>query len=100
MNNSSRTDTINSLAKAMGIKTVSNYDRSKYNTSTGTIYCNGVPVTVDTISSTIAFFESMREKSTKILNPNAKTVTSYYDIAITALKDLQQKTAEANAPTA
>ncbi len=100
MNKQNRTDTINSLAMAMGVKPIKSYDSSRYNSATGTIYCNGVPITVDAISSTIAFFENMREKSTRIVNPNTKTITSYYDIAISALKDLQQKTAEANAPTA
>lgn len=38
-----RAEMINSLAEAMGVKTVGKEDKEfsrKYNTSTGTIYCN------------------------------------------------------------
>ncbi len=94
MANYNRTDTINSLAAAMGVKTVNTYTQSKYNIATGTIYGDGEHAGQSSISSAITYFESMKDKALRSIAPNSKTVAEYYSLAISALKTLQDNTAE------
>ena len=87
-----RADMINSLALAMGVNTVKQNTNSKYATKTGTIYCNGRPVSDDTITNAINYFEAMRKKCEKSEVRDIKTVATYYSAAIEALEALKLDT--------
>lgn len=89
-----RADTINSLAVAMGVKPVYDYQRNKYNTATGTIYCNGSQYSPELLSSAIAYFETMRSKARSSLAANSEMIVAYCDVAVSALKELQDKRVE------
>ncbi len=84
-----RADTINSLALAMGVNAPRGYDAKKYDTKTGTIYCKDRPVNVDTIKNAIHYFETLKSRCDKSTAAEIRTVGTYYDAAITALKAMQ-----------
>ncbi|MBE5842250.1 MAG: hypothetical protein E7304_12710 [Butyrivibrio sp.] len=89
-----RADTINSLAMAMGVKPVLDYKKNKYNTATGTIYCNGTQYSPELLSQAIAYFETMRSKARSSLASNSEMIVAYCEVAVSALKELQDKRVE------
>ncbi len=89
-----RADTINSLAMAMGVKPVLDYKKNKYNTATGTIYCNGTQYSPELLSQAIAYFETMRSKARSSLASNSGMIVAYCEVAVSALKELQDKRVE------
>ncbi len=102
MANMNRADMINSLALAMGVNAPKGYDAKKYDTKTGTIYCKDRPtVSADTIKNAIHYFESLKSRCDKSTAAEIRTVGTYYDVAITALKAMQDnKTLEAGSKLA
>ena len=84
-----RADTINSLALAMGVNAPRGYDTKKYDTKTGTIYCKDRPVNEDTIKNAIHYFETLKARCDKSTASEIRTVGTYYDVAISALKAMQ-----------
>ena len=84
-----RADTINSLALAMGVNAPKGYDAKKYDTKTGTIYCQDRPVSDDTLKNAIHYFEALKARCDKSTAAEIRTVGTYYDIAISALKAVQ-----------
>ena len=83
-----RADTINSLALAMGVSTEKEHE-SRYDSKTGTLYCNGRTINSDVITNAITYFENMKSKCERSGIDNIQTVISYYDAAATALRALQ-----------
>ncbi len=90
MANMNRADMINSLALAMGVNAPGSViNNRKYDTQTGTIYCKDRPVNVDTIKNAIHYFETLKSRCDKSTAAEIRTVGTYYDAAITALKAMQ-----------
>ena len=82
---------INSLALAMGVNTEKEYDAKKYNSQTGTIYCNDKPVNNDIIKNAIHYFETLKNKCNRSSHPEIRTVGKYYDLAISALEAVKTR---------
>ncbi len=91
MANMNRADMINSLALAMGVNAPKQYDTNRYDTHTGTIYCNDRPVTDDTVKKAIHYFEALKARYEKSDAAEIRTVSTYYDVAIAALWAVQDK---------
>ncbi len=91
MANMNRADMINSLALAMGVNAPKVYDTKKYDSKTGTIYCNDRPVGKETMDNAIHYFEALKAKYSKNNAAEFRTVCNYYDIAISAMKACQNK---------
>ena len=85
-----RADMINSLALAMGVNTNTGFKKTKYDTKTGTIYCNGETISDNTITNAITYFENMQAKCNRSDVREFKTVSTYYAAAIEALKFFQE----------
>ena len=81
-----REEMINSLALAMGVNTEKEYDSKKYNSQTGTIYCNDKPINDDIIKNAIHYFETLKTKCYKSNLSEIRTVGKYYEVAISALE--------------
>ncbi len=86
-----REDLITRLAFVSGF-TQNKYDASRYDSSTGTLYCNGRALSSDMISKAKTFFENQKERYASHQEiPGAYEMMSFYDVGIAAIEQMQEK---------
>ncbi len=94
MTSYNRAQTINSLAMAMGVKPVSQNDLKRFDSASGTFYCNDKNNEEAKIESAIAYFENMKKNALRSISTDSHMVAEFCSTAIDALHFVQQKTAE------
>ncbi len=86
-----REDLINQLAASMGAGDFARtkYEGSRYDPSTGTLYCDGYVISNSVISEAIAHFTMLRSKC-DISDPDSRKMAMIYQAALEALKMLDK----------
>ncbi len=85
-----RTDLINQLAASMGAGQYAQtkYEESRFDSETGTLYCNGMAITESVADKAVKHFEMVYRKCD--LNDNAsRQMAMIYRCAIEAIKAVQ-----------
>lgn len=87
MNNKSRTELIEQLAMSMGAVTenTSKYDRARYDSSTGTLYCNGVKYSRNVVEDALSYFRKMQATANASGSRDMQNIGTYYQIAVEAI---------------
>ncbi|SFB71296.1 hypothetical protein [Butyrivibrio sp. YAB3001] len=82
-----REDLIHSLAKSMGMGDAqrSKYTSGKYNSETGTIFCNGHVISKQTIEQSRLYFLTQYRKLAEKDDEGAKDLASIYEVALEAI---------------
>lgn len=89
MNDFNREDLIRQLATAKGI-TNKKYDASRYDSSTGTIYCNGHAISKNMIEQAKQFFETQRKQYQQLSDAEgAYEMATFFEVGIEAITMLQ-----------
>ncbi len=90
MSGSSREELINNLAEAMGAATPSStrYTDGKYDSETGTFYCNGHVITAGMIDKAMLYYENMRQRAAS--NPDMKEMMLIYELALESIRMLRK----------
>ena len=85
-----RADLINQLAASMGAGEYAptKYVDSRFNSETGTLYCNGTKVSKTVAEQAINHFTQMKSRC-KADNPETKQMAAIYQCAIEAIKTMQ-----------
>ena len=87
-----REDIINQLAASMGAGDFARtkFEGSRYDSSTGTLYCEGYVISKSVIDEAISHFTMLRSKC-DISDPDSRKMAMIYQAAIEALKMLDEK---------
>ena len=85
-----RENLINQLAASMGMGALdqTNYESSRYDAKTGTLYCKGMAISKNTANKAVGYFESMERKCDSE-NPTGREMMMIYRCAIEAIKMMQ-----------
>ena len=94
-----REDLINQLAASMGAGDFARtkYENSRFDSSTGTLYCDGYIITKSVLDEAVAHFTGLRSKC-DIKNPDSRKMAMIYQAAIEAIKMMQESKDEAHLP--
>ena len=87
----SREELINSLAQSMGVGSYvdTKYAGSRYDKSTGTLYCDGYIITSTVINEALSHFETLKLRADKEETENSIHMALIYKAAIEAIKMMQ-----------
>ena len=85
-----RADLINQLAASMGAGhyVQTRYEESRFDSDTGTLYCNGMSITSSTAHQAIKHFENMYNKC-DMTDPSSRQMGLIYQCAIQSIKMMQ-----------
>lgn len=85
-----RSDLINQLAASMGAGKFASTEpeESRYDVSTGTLYCNGMIISQSTAEKAVQHFEVL-EKKCDVKDANQRQMAMIYRCAIEAIKMMQ-----------
>ncbi len=85
-----RADLINQLAASMGAdqRVVTRQEQSRYNSKTGTLYCNGMQINASIADQAIKHFELEASKCDKNDN-SSRQMAMIYECAIQSIKMMQ-----------
>ncbi len=85
-----RADLINQLAASMGAGQFAQtkYEESRFDSDTGTLYCNGMPITASVAEQAIKHFETVYNKCDKN-EPASRQMALIYQCAIQSIKMMQ-----------
>lgn len=85
-----REDLINQLAASMGAGqfATTKYEESRYDTETGTLYCNGMAISKSTADKAIQHFE-MLERKCDIQDSAQRQMAMIYRCAVESIKMMQ-----------
>lgn len=90
-----REDLIGALAAAMGQGSFSNtkYEESRYDNSTGTLYCQGYIISKSTVDDALAFFKASKKKTDKMAETDTtlRNQALYYQVAVEAILMMQRE---------
>ncbi|MBQ3789772.1 MAG: hypothetical protein II800_02440 [Lachnospiraceae bacterium] len=91
-----REDLIGALAAAMGQGNYSStkYEESRYDNSTGTLYCQGYIISKSTVDEAKEFFRNAKKKAdrTAETDSSARNLALYYQVAVEAIGLMQKET--------
>ncbi|MCR5674928.1 MAG: hypothetical protein K6G16_04390 [Lachnospiraceae bacterium] len=94
-----REDLIGALAAAMGQNNYSStkYEESRYDVSTGTLYCQGYIISKTSVDEALEFFRAAKKKNERLADTDtaARNAALYYQVAVEAIL-MMQKTAITN----
>jgi len=91
-----REETIMALAKSSGLdQAFTKFHESRYEVSTGTLYCDGYAITSHTINKALKFFSNRAFECKKLNNPESQDMAMIYTVAVQAIKILTEKEEEA-----
>ena len=87
MNEKNRTDLIEQLAMSMGAVTesASKFDTARYDSSTGTLYCNGVKYSRNVVDDALNYFRKMQATANASGSRDMQNIGTYYQIAVEAI---------------
>ncbi|MBR4529954.1 MAG: hypothetical protein IKO80_06730 [Lachnospiraceae bacterium] len=90
-----REDLIGALAAAMGQGgySATKYEESRYDTSTGTLYCQGYIISKTSVDEALEFFRNSKKRSDRMAetDPNARNSSLYFQVAIEAIQMMQKQ---------
>lgn len=86
-----REDLINQLAASMGAGDFANtkYEESRYDASTGTLYCDGIMITKVVIEKAEQYFRSLKAKCS-YTDPASREMAMIYQLAIEGIKKIKE----------
>lgn len=86
-----RADLINQLAVSMGAgKVVQNRPQpSRYDSKTGTLYCNGMEIDASVADQAVKYFEAIKRKCAMKSDPASMQLIKIYECAIQSIKVMQ-----------
>lgn len=89
MGASNRENLINSLAEAMGAvaPSATMYADNRYDSDTGTFYCNGHMITAGMIDKAIIYYTNMYQRASN--NPDHREMMLIYELALESIKMLR-----------
>ena len=91
-----REDLIGALAAAMGQGNYSStkYEESRYDNSTGTLYCQGYIISKSTVDGAKDYFRNAKKKADRAAetDPAARNLALYYQVAVEAIGLMQKET--------
>ncbi|MBO6112274.1 MAG: hypothetical protein J6P45_04425 [Lachnospiraceae bacterium] len=87
MDDRSRTNLIEQLAMSMGAvsENSSKFDKARYDSSTGTLYCNGVKYSRNMVDEAVNYFRKMQQQANASGSREMQNIGTYYQIAIEAI---------------
>ncbi|WP_026653596.1 hypothetical protein [Butyrivibrio proteoclasticus] len=87
-----RSDIINQLAASMGAGDYANtrYEGSRYDKTTGTLYCDGMILSKSAIDEALSWFKMMHSKCLTINDAASNKMATTYKIAIEAINRLKE----------
>ena len=82
-----RIDLINQLASSMGAGdfAATKYEGSKYDSSTGTLYCDGIMITANVIDKAERYFKDLKNKCS-YSDPASREMAMINQVAIEGIK--------------
>ncbi len=82
-----REDLINQLAAKMGAGDFAStkYEESRYDSSTGTLYCDGIMIASTVIDKAEAHFKALKSKCS-YADPSSREMAMIYQVAIEGIK--------------
>ncbi|MCR4654098.1 MAG: hypothetical protein K5744_10485 [Eubacterium sp.] len=82
-----RQDLINQLANSMGAGdfAATKYEDSRYDASTGTLYCDGIMIASTVIDKAEAYFKGLKTKCS-YADPSSREMAMIYQVAIEGIK--------------
>jgi len=85
-----RADLISQLAASMGAGQYAqtSYEESRYDSETGTLYCNGMAITKSTAEKAVQHFE-MLEKKCDVQDSGQRQMAMIYRCAVESIKMMQ-----------
>ncbi|WP_026505698.1 hypothetical protein [Butyrivibrio sp. NC3005] len=85
-----RNDLIGQLAAAMGAGdfAATQYEGSRYDRGTGTLYCNGHIISATTVQKAKKFYSTMMTKCDST-NPEGREMRSIYELALEGIKFME-----------
>ena len=94
-----REDLINQLAMSMGAGEYgrTKYENSRFDASTGTLYCDGYMITKNVLDEAVAYFTGLRNKC-DYKDPDSRKMAMIYQSAIEAIKMMREAKDEAQRP--
>ena len=86
-----RIDLINQLASSMGAGDFAStkYEGSKYDASTGTLYCDGIMITANVIDKAENYFRELKNKCS-YSDPASREMAMIYQVAIEGVKKIRE----------
>lgn len=86
-----RQNLINQLASSMGAGDFAQtkYEGSKYDPSTGTLYCDGIMITANVIDKAEAHFKALKSKCS-YTDPSSREMAMIYQVAIEGIKKIRE----------
>jgi len=87
MNDKNRSELIEQLAMSMGAVTenTSKFDAARYDSSTGTLYCNGVKYSRNIVDDALNYFRKMQATANASGSREMQNIGTYYQIAVEAI---------------
>lgn len=84
MDEKSRSNLIEQLAMSMGAVTESQVrmDQTRYDSSTGTLYCNGVKFSKNVVDDALNYFRRMQAQANASGSREMQNIGVYYQIAV------------------
>ena len=86
-----RADLINQLAVSMGAGRVirESAQASRYDSKTGTLYCNGIQIDASVADQALKYFEAIKQKCFLKSDPASMQLVKIYECAIQSIKMMQ-----------
>lgn len=86
-----RQDLINQLASSMGAGGFAStkYEESRYDTSTGTLYCDGIMIASTVIEKAESHFKALKAKCS-YNDPASREMAMIYQVAIEGIKKIRE----------
>ena len=86
-----RESLISQLASSMGAGdfAATKYEESRYDSSTGTLYCDGIMIASTVIDKAEQYFKNLKSKCS-YTDPSSREMAMIYQVAIEGIKVLKQ----------
>ncbi len=90
-----REDLINQLAASMGAGDFARtkYEDSRYDSETGTLYCDGIAIAKPTIDKAEQYFKQLKNKCS-YNDPSSREMAMIYQLALEGIKKIRESGVE------